>query len=120
GAVIVRLKENLDFANTAQLKERLRRLELYGVRKSHPSDRPSRKEATSIVFHMADVESCDAIAAQIILELAEEYRNRGVGLIFAHVRPALRNTFEKAGIVKLLGVDAFKENVADAMSARAR
>ncbi|ESK97250.1 endoplasmic reticulum protein [Moniliophthora roreri MCA 2997] len=120
GAVIVRLKENLDFANTAQLKERLRRLELYGVRKSHPSDRPSRKEATSIVFHMADVDSCDAIAAQIILELAEEYRNRGVGLIFTHVQPPLRDTFEKAGIVKLLGVDAFKENVADAMSARAR
>ncbi|KAK7036504.1 hypothetical protein VNI00_011701 [Paramarasmius palmivorus] len=120
GAVIVRLKENLDFANTAQLKERLRRLELYGVRKSHPSDRPSRKEATTIVFHMADVDSCDAIAAQIILELAEEYRNRGVGIVFTHVQPGLRSTFEKAGIVKFLGIDAFKDNVADAMAARAR
>ncbi len=40
--------------------ERLRRLELYGVDKSHPSEEPRRQLAQVLVFHMADVESCDA------------------------------------------------------------
>lgn len=40
--------------------ERLRRLELYGIGKSHPSEEPRRQQATVLVFHMADVETCDA------------------------------------------------------------
>ncbi|THU89763.1 sulfate anion transporter [Dendrothele bispora CBS 962.96] len=115
GALIVRIKENLDFANTAQLKERLRRLELYGIDKSHPSEDPRRQQATVLVFHLADVDRCDAIASQIFYELLEEYGNRGVGLYITHLRPGVRKTFEKAGILKLLGPEAIQDNVADAM-----
>ncbi|KAL0955586.1 hypothetical protein HGRIS_001822 [Hohenbuehelia grisea] len=60
GALIVRIQESLDFANTSQLKERLRRLELYGVERSHPSEEPRRPQASVLVFHMADVATCDA------------------------------------------------------------
>ncbi|KAG5716813.1 putative sulfate transporter, partial [Termitomyces sp. T112] len=60
GTLIVRIRENLDFANTAQLKERLRRLELYGVQKSHPSEAPRRQQASVLVFHLADMETIDA------------------------------------------------------------
>ncbi|KAK7472325.1 hypothetical protein VKT23_000444 [Stygiomarasmius scandens] len=116
GALIVRIKENLDFANTAQLKERLRRLELYGIDKSHPSEDPRRHEATVLVFHLADVDSCDAIASQIFYELLEEYGSRGVGLYITHLRPGVRKTFEKAGVLKLLGPEAIQDNVADAMA----
>ncbi|KAF4621367.1 hypothetical protein D9613_001001 [Agrocybe pediades] len=116
GALIVRIRESLDFANTAQLKERLRRLELYGVDKSHPSEEPRREQASVLVFHMADVDSCDASAAQIFYELCEEYKNRGVGLFLTHLRPNVLRTFEKAGIWQLLGAGAFRESVADAMA----
>jgi hypothetical protein len=47
-------------ANTGQIKERLRRLEMYGGGKAHPSEAPRRQEAALVVFHMADVESMDA------------------------------------------------------------
>jgi hypothetical protein len=40
--------------------ERLRKLELYGLQPSHPSEAPRREQARVLVFHMADVESCDA------------------------------------------------------------
>ncbi|KAF8058779.1 sulfate anion transporter [Lyophyllum atratum] len=116
GALIIRIRENLDFANTAQLKERLRRLELYGIHKSHPSEDPRRQQASVLVFHMADVESIDASAAQIMYELLEEYKSRGVGLFITHLAPGPRETFVKAGIVDLLGADAFRENVADAIA----
>ncbi|KAF9523825.1 sulfate anion transporter [Crepidotus variabilis] len=116
GALIVRIRENLDFANTAQIKERLRRLELYGLKRLHPSEAPLRQQASVLVFHMADVESCDASAAQIFLELFEEYKARGVGLYITHLREGPRKTFAKAGITDLLGYDAFRENVADAIT----
>ncbi|TFK45036.1 sulfate anion transporter [Crucibulum laeve] len=116
GALIVRIRENLDFANTAQLKERLRRLELYGVGKSHPSEEPRRQQASILVFHMADMDTCDASAAQIFYELCEEYLNRNVGLFVTHLKPGPFRMFEKAGIVDLLGVNAFRETVADAMT----
>ncbi|CAA7260456.1 unnamed protein product [Cyclocybe aegerita] len=116
GALIVRIRENLDFANTAQLKERLRRLELYGPHKTHPSEAPRRQQASILVFHLSDVDSCDASAAQIFYELLEEYKSRGVGLYITHIRPRVQRTFDKAGIVELLGTNAFRETVADAMS----
>lgn len=48
-------------ANTGHLKERLRRLELYGPQRAHPSQ-PARRqhEMRALVFHMADVEKIDA------------------------------------------------------------
>ncbi|KAG6887409.1 hypothetical protein C0995_015596 [Termitomyces sp. Mi166 len=116
GTLIIRIRENLDFANTAQLKERLRRLELYGVQKSHPSEDPRRQQASVLVFHLADMETIDASAAQIMSELLEEYKSRGVGLFITHLSPGPRETFLKAGIVDLLGADAFRESVADAIA----
>jgi MFS superfamily sulfate permease-like transporter len=116
GTLIVRIQENLDFANTAQLKERLRRLELYGLHKLHPSEEPRREQASLLVFHLADVDKCDASAAQIFFELLEEYKSRGVGLFITHLRPGVQKIFAKAGILDLLGADAFRETVADAMA----
>ena len=56
--------------------ERLRRLELYGLTPAHPSDDPRRKEARTVILHMADVDNVDAIAAQIIKEVVSVYKVR--------------------------------------------
>jgi hypothetical protein len=40
--------------------DQLRRLELYGVDKTHPYEEPRRQQAAVLVFHMADMETCDA------------------------------------------------------------
>jgi high affinity sulfate transporter 1 len=116
GTLIVRIRESLDFANTAQLKGRLRKLELYGTEPAHPSEEPRRLPPGVLVFHMADVESCDASAVQIFHELLETHKNRGVRLFISHLRPGIREMFEKAGIVGLLGPDAFYDTVGEAMT----
>ncbi|CAK5275870.1 unnamed protein product [Mycena citricolor] len=132
GVLIVRIRENLDFANTAQLKERLRRLELYGLGKSHPSEEPRRQQATILVFHMADVETCDASAVEMFHELCSEYKasprnlfrstshdvsqNRHVRIFITHLQPRPLAMFSKVGIFDLLDDDALQVNVADAMS----
>ncbi|KAF9256752.1 sulfate anion transporter [Marasmius fiardii PR-910] len=128
GVLIVRVKEaTLDFANTGKMKDRLRRLELFGPSVSsrtrsrprpHPSDAPQRKDATIIIFHLADVEYVDAIAAQMWIEVVSGYSARGVKLLFTHVRPEVFDTFERAGLVEMVGrEEGFKADVAEAMAA---
>ncbi|KAF9519411.1 hypothetical protein BS47DRAFT_1370775 [Hydnum rufescens UP504] len=99
GVLIVRLREDLDFANTGQLKERLRRLELYGARRVHPSETARRAEARAVVFHMADVEEIDASAAQIFSQLTTTYKSRNVQVHFAHLHEEQLAIFRTAGIV---------------------
>ncbi|KAJ8076838.1 hypothetical protein PM082_001261 [Marasmius tenuissimus] len=117
--LIVRIKETqLDFANTSQLKERLRRLELYGLTPAHPSDDPRRKEARTVVLHMADVESVDAIAAQIVKEVVSGFKSRDTSttLIFTHVRPQVFEVLDRAGVVDMVGrEEGFKADVEEAV-----
>ncbi|KAI9568884.1 sulfate transporter family-domain-containing protein [Boletus coccyginus] len=133
GTLIVRIRESLDFANSSQLKGRLRRFELYGAHHAHPSEEPRRQPPSVLVFHMADVDSCDASyvfshlsfcspsirmsrAVQIFHELLESYKSRGVLLYITHLRPGIREVFENAGIVKLLGPDVFYNTLGDAIA----
>lgn len=50
----------LPYLLTSHFTERLRRLELYGIQKFHPSEEPQREQASVLVFHLADVDQCDA------------------------------------------------------------
>lgn len=43
-------------------------------------------------------------------------QSRGVGVFITHLRSGPRKMFDKAGVVKLLGDDAFYDNLADAMA----
>ncbi|KAH0829079.1 sulfate transporter family-domain-containing protein [Lanmaoa asiatica] len=83
GTLIVRIRESLDFGTqsnydyvTVRLYWRLRRFELYGAHHAHPSEEPRRQPPNVLVFHMADVDSCDASAVQIFHELLESYKVR--------------------------------------------
>ncbi|WWD16428.1 hypothetical protein CI109_100854 [Kwoniella shandongensis] len=115
GVLVVRIRESLSFANTGQLKERLRRLELYGMGKSHPSDEPRRESAKALILHMGDVEQIDASATQILYELTKSYNERGVGVHFAHLRPGHIKSFQIVGITQLLGPTRFHHDLRDAM-----
>lgn len=66
----------------------------------------------SSIFYVID---SLARAAQIFYELLEEYKSRNVGLFITHLRYRVEKTFKKAGIFDLLGADAFRDNVAEAM-----
>lgn len=110
---------------------------MYGQSGSHPSEEPSMHEASVLVFHLADMDNCDASyvaqhrsfalsnlspfphldsACQIFYELLEEYQSRDVGLYITHLRSGPRKQFVKAGIMDLLGPESFQENVGSAMA----
>ncbi|SCV68855.1 BQ2448_976 [Microbotryum intermedium] len=104
GILIVRFRDaSLTFANAGALKERLRRLERYGQGKHHPSETPSRAEASVIIFHLVDVEDIDASALQLIYELVEAYVSRSVLVYWTQIQPIPLARLRKAGVLDMSG-----------------
>ncbi|KIX04149.1 uncharacterized protein Z518_07703 [Rhinocladiella mackenziei CBS 650.93] len=108
GCLIVKIPEPLTFANTGELKTRLRRLEQYGTNAAHPSLPRVRHEDNNrnIIFDVHGVTSIDGSGAQVFTEIVEEYVSRGIRVIFCrlpHRRSKVFQSFERSGIVDLCG-----------------
>lgn len=108
GCLIVKIPEPLTFANTGELKGRLRRLEQYGTNSAHPSLPRVRDEAhnKNIIFDVHGVTSIDGSGTQVLAELVEDYVKRGARVIFCRLpqrRSKVFQMFEKSGIVDMCG-----------------
>ncbi|KAG0149708.1 hypothetical protein CROQUDRAFT_131099 [Cronartium quercuum f. sp. fusiforme G11] len=115
GVLVVKIRESLSFANAGGLKERLRRLEMFGYRRRHPSDARERDATRMLVFHLGDVEKMDVSAIQIFKDILLEYRNRDVDVWICHVKPTRLILFERAGIVAIVGKDHILSTVEEVL-----
>ncbi|KAI0832263.1 sulfate transporter family-domain-containing protein [Hypoxylon sp. FL0890] len=121
GCLIVKIPEPLNFANTGQLKNRLRRLELYGTANAHPALPRLRPQTSNknIIFDIHGVTSMDGSGTQVLEEIVRNYRDRGVRVFFS--RPVSRDNkvwhlLERSGIVDLVGgKHRFVDDVKDAL-----
>ena len=108
GCLIVKIPEPLTFANTGDLKTRLRRLETYGMTTTQPTVRSRRREGNSknIIFDIHGVTALDGSGAQVLTEIVESYVAKGVRVFFCRVpkdsSPVFR-MFEASGIVQKCG-----------------
>ena len=111
GCLIVKIPEPLTFANTGDLKQRLRRLE-----KKHETTtaaRPARSRPRSIIgqnrnviFDVHGVTSIDGSGAQVLAEMVMGYRDRDVRVFFCRVPPehsSVFRSFIRSGIVDRCG-----------------
>lgn len=109
GCLIVKIPEPLTFANTGELKNRLRRLELYGTNMAHPALPRLRGEESNrnIIFDIHGVTSLDGSGTQVLKEIVEEYTARGVRVFFSRVprskKHPVRRLMQQSGIVDLVG-----------------
>lgn len=106
GALIVKIPEPLTFANTGDLKNRLRRLELYGSSRAHPSlprMRPPEYNK-NIIFDVHGVTSIDGSGTQVLWEIVCAYREKNVRVFFCRLPNAnVFHMFERSGIVEQCG-----------------
>ncbi|KAL9125093.1 MAG: hypothetical protein Q9217_005647, partial [Psora testacea] len=108
GCLIVKIPEPLTFANTGDLKNRLRRLELYGTTAAHPALPRVRavEHNKNIIFDVHGVTSIDGSGTQVLAEIIDGYVARGERVFFCRV-PKQSNQvykmFERSGIVKRTG-----------------
>lgn len=108
GCLIVKIPEPLTFANTGELKTRLRRLELYGTSLVHPALPPLRRQDSNrnIIFDIHGVTSLDGSGAQVLEEIVRDYRQRGVRIFFSRVPgrdSRVGRLLRRSGIVDLAG-----------------
>lgn len=108
GCLIVKMPEPLTFANTGDLKSRLRRLELYGTNAAHPALPRVRmpEHNQNIIFDVHGVTGLDGSGTQVLAEIVEGYVGRGVRVFFCRVpneRSPVWILFEKSGIVDMCG-----------------
>ncbi|KAI8145346.1 sulfate transporter family-domain-containing protein [Fennellomyces sp. T-0311] len=115
--LIVRVEEPLFFANTGQLKDRLRRLEQFGDMSIHPSETPRLSDSSYIIFDVGSMPYIDASAVQILLEIVTAYHARNVAVYFVKVRGRSRKLFETSGLIKLVGENHLYRKVSDAIEA---
>jgi MFS superfamily sulfate permease-like transporter len=108
GCLIVKIPEPLTFANTGELKNRLKRFEDHGTAAAHPAlPRVRRAEHNkNIIFDVHGVTSMDGAGTQVLSEIVEGYRQRGVRVFFCRVpgeRSSVWRLFESSGIVESCG-----------------
>lgn len=108
GCLIVKIPEPLTFANTGDLRTRLRRLEQYGTNKAHPSLPRVRHEDNNrnVIFDVHGVTSIDGSGTQVLTEIVKAYVEGGVRVIFCrlpHRRSQVYSRFEDSGIVEMCG-----------------
>ncbi|KAL4878628.1 sulfate transporter family-domain-containing protein [Aspergillus karnatakaensis] len=119
GALIVKIPEPLTFANTGDLKNRLRRLEMYGTSRAHPSMpriRPAEHNQ-NVIFDVHGVTSIDGSGAQVLYEIVDGYAQAGARVFFCRVpNRSVYRVFERSGIVERCGgVSHFVGHVDEAL-----
>ncbi|PWW73953.1 hypothetical protein C7212DRAFT_283826 [Tuber magnatum] len=118
GCLIVKMTEALTFANTGELKNRLRRLERYGDARAHPSlprlrgrgrGRGTTGEGggtNNVIFDVKGVKRMDGSGTQVLREIVDGYVKRGVAVWFSRapsVNSRLWMGFVKSGIMERVG-----------------
>ncbi|KAF2837295.1 hypothetical protein M501DRAFT_938205 [Patellaria atrata CBS 101060] len=118
GCLIVKIPEPLTFANTGDLRHRLKRLEEHGTIAAHPALPRVRREEhnKNLIFDVHGVTSLDGAGAQVLADIVESYRNRGVRVFFCRVsrsRKQVWRLFEASGIVEMCGGESHFVNHVD-------
>ncbi|KAI9726700.1 MAG: hypothetical protein M1834_008635 [Cirrosporium novae-zelandiae] len=121
GCLIVKIPEPLTFANTGDLKSRLRRLEMYGTTTAHPALPRLRAEEhnRNIIFDVHGVTSLDGSGTQVLKEIVDSYVERNVRVFFCRVPKENTPVFQRfvnSGIVeKCGGMRYFVKSVDEAL-----
>lgn len=110
GCLLVKMTEGLTFANTGELKNRLRRLERYGDARAHPSlprlrGRSGAGGTRMVVFDVKGVRRMDGSGTQVLAEIVKGYVNKGVQVWFSRVpkEGGVWEMFVESGIVGVVG-----------------
>lgn len=121
GCLIVKIPEPLTFANTGELKTRLRRLEMYGTGKAHPALPRIRHEDSNknVIFDIHGVTSLDGSGTMVLAEIVRSYRERGVRVFFSRCPgkdSGVWRLMKRSGIVELVGgEEQFVDDVQEAL-----
>ncbi|KKF92843.1 putative sulfate transporter [Ceratocystis platani] len=119
GCLIVKIPEPLTFANTGELRSRLRRLERYGamVHPARPATR-ARDNNRNVIFDIHGVTSLDGSGTQVLEEIVRNYCDQGVRVFFSRcpdIGHPVRDMMERSGIISMVGEQRLTADVYEAV-----
>jgi len=119
GMLILRLRESIYFANMNMLKKKLWELEqLGGLWKDDPAaSHPPHILIRTVIIDFKHVPTVDPSSAQILMEMIDQYRKRGVQMYFARLQEAHQVLFERCGLIGLVGPENIFSSVSLAVNA---
>lgn len=108
GCLIVKIPEPLTFANTGDLRARLKRLEDYGTTAAHPALPRIRKSFNNknVIFDVHGVTALDGAGAQVFTEICQSYQEKGVRVFFCRVpskKSPVWRLLQSSGMVDICG-----------------
>lgn len=98
--IIVRIDASLYFANIPYMKEKLEELEL-----------ESGKNLNQVIIDAIGINEVDSSALHALKELADEYKDRDIDLIFTGVKGPVRDIFKRSGLEDVVGSEQFYLNI---------
>lgn len=98
--IIVRIDSSLYFANTSYMKKKLQQLEV-----------ESGKNLKQVIIDAIGINEVDSTALHALKELADNYEDRGIKLIFAGVKGPVRDIFKRSGLEDIVGPEQFYLNI---------
>ena len=105
GVIIIRIDAALYFANIEFVKDFLRKLELQ-----------SEVPIKAVIIDASGINDIDASAVHGLMDIVKEYQSRGIKLYFANVKGPVLDVMKRAGLVDMLGENAFFMDVHTAVS----
>jgi len=106
GVVAVRMGGPLFFADANRFRDALYEM---------ISDNPDPVRA--LVVDATAISQTDTDGADIVIQIAEDLRSRGVSLAFAHLEPDILNLWTRAGVLDAIGPGHIFETVREAVKA---
>jgi MFS superfamily sulfate permease-like transporter len=106
GVVVYRLDDRLFFANAGYVKGRVRE-----------ALRGTPVEARWLVFDAEAVSHVDSAGLDALRELAEDLRQKGIGLLVARLKTPVQEGFDESGLTEAIGRDRFHPTVRAAVEA---
>ena len=108
GIIIIRIDEPLHFGNSVQLKEIIRRIEVFGAPHIHPSADPHLSPLRGLIVHMKNATTIDAESVSVFREIIKEFSGRGIFVHFVRLQKQPNEYLRRGRIVGdwgLLGDD---------------
>ena len=108
GIIIIRVDEPLHFGNSCQLKEIIRRIEVFGAPHIHPSADPHLSPLRGLIVHMKNATSIDAESVSVFREIIKEFSGRGIFVHFVKLQKQPNEYLKRGKIIGdwgLLGDD---------------
>lgn len=106
GILILRLDAQLYFGNVTFLRDSLARLE-----SEHPD------ELRGVVLDTSGINQLDSSAEKALSDILEDYRARGIRLLFANVKGPVRDVMVRSGLLKKIGPHDLALRIHDAVVA---